>query len=331
LSERTGQNNAVWKRGARVLLHDLGGLALLRWKNRKKYRILMFHAFSESGLGTLEAHCTYLARHFEPVTLSRLVDAIEGHMFLPDNAVTITVDDGYKNFLQYGHPVLHRHRIPATVYAVSGFVDGRLWLWWDQIEFALEHTSMKSFHGTIEGNPVEFPLGSAAEEAEAFRSLVEILKVVPNGARLEFMANLGEFTAVDVPAQPPPDRAAMTWDDLRAIAAEGVEIGCHTDTHLILSRIFDQVEMNREVKGAKALIEERLGLPVRHFSYPNGTPIDIGNLARAAVTEAGYASAVTTKTGLNTSLSERLQLCRLPYENDLDLYYGAELLAGLHI
>jgi peptidoglycan/xylan/chitin deacetylase (PgdA/CDA1 family) len=327
----SGGVSAAAKRAARVLLHDLGGIALIRWKNRRKFRVLTFHLFSDSDRAGLDAQCSYLARHFEPVSLSNLADALDCHTSLPKNAVTVTIDDGYKSFLEYGHPVFRKHRIPTTVFAVSGFSDGRLWLWWDQIEFALEHTPKTWFNGAIDDDPIQFPLRSPSEKAEALASIVEKLKIVPNGARLEFLANLGEMSGIEIPPCPPAKRAPMTWKDMRAVAAEGVEIGCHTATHPILSQIFDPIEIEREVRGAKDLIEDRLGLPVRHFSYPNGRRIDIGKLAPAAAREAGFVSAVTTEAGLNTCASERMHLQRLSFESDPDLRYSAELLEGLHM
>ena len=60
----------------------------------------------------------------------------------------------------------------------------------------------------------------------------------------------------------------MSWDDLRAVASEGVEVGCHTETHAILSQIAQPSELDREIRGAKEKLEQRLGMPVAHFSYP---------------------------------------------------------------
>ena len=71
----------------------------------------------------------------------------------------------------------------------------------------------------------------------------------------------------------------MSWDELRAAASEGVEIGCHTETHPILSRLSNRLELEREIRGAKEHLEECLGFDVRHFCYPNGHPIDIGEAA----------------------------------------------------
>ena len=134
----------LWKKAARVVLHKMGGLAVLRSRHRREFGVLMFHSFSERNQINVEAICAHIVRHFEPVSLSAILDALDGLKALPDNAITVTVDDGYRNFLLHGHPIFRRNRIPATIYAVAGFSDGQLWLWPDQIEFGLRHSRQSS-------------------------------------------------------------------------------------------------------------------------------------------------------------------------------------------
>jgi peptidoglycan/xylan/chitin deacetylase (PgdA/CDA1 family) len=59
---------------------------------------------------------------------------------LPEHAVAITVDDGYRDFLAHAHPVFSKYEIPVTVFPVSDFLDKRTWLWWDQVEYLFKQT-----------------------------------------------------------------------------------------------------------------------------------------------------------------------------------------------
>lgn len=321
-----------WKAAARAALHHMGGLAALRLANRRKFRVLAFHSFSGESRANVEAICDHITGHFEPLSLADVVDAVKREVALPDNALTITVDDGYKNYALYGHPIFRRHRIPVTLFAVAGFAAGRLWLWPDQIEFGLEHTSKAKIPiklGTAE--VFELPLGLPSHNAESMSRLTEMLKVVPNEQRLAFMERFGSLCGVEIPMTPPPQRAALNWDELRAIAAEGVEIGCHTESHPILTRLESQADLEREIKGAKQSLEESLGLPVRHFCYPNGKAPDIDDRVVARVREAGFDSAVTCFWGLNSTRIEPLRIRRLPFDSALEFEYAVELLAGLHV
>ncbi len=320
-----------WKSTARLCLHAMGGLAMLRRMRRREARILMFHAFTAADTPLLEAVCGHIARNFEPVALSALVDSAEAGRSLPDLALTVTVDDGYRNYLEHAHPIFRRHRIPVTVYSVADFADGQLWLWTDQVAYCLDQTKKSSITAAIPPRePAEFDISSPHARRAATEAIWEELKLVPDAARQQFMAALSDLTGVEIPPEAPPGIQAMSWDELRGIAAEGVEIGCHTRTHPILSRL-PQARLDGEIRGAKAYMEDRLGFPVAHFCYPNGRDIDIGDAAAECVRSAGFRSAATTVWGLHTPDADPMRLRRIPTGTDQSSGYIFELLAGLHM
>jgi peptidoglycan/xylan/chitin deacetylase (PgdA/CDA1 family) len=320
-----------WKRLARGVLHQMGGLAALRLLQRDRFGVLVFHEFDEPYRPTVEAVCEHISRHFEPVSLSTIVAAIHDEKPLPHNAVTVTVDDGYRNFLTIGHPIFKRYNIPTTVYVVASFADRRLWLWTDRIAFVLENTDRKMVTANIEnGNVLDLDISSATARSASIYSLWEALKLVPNQCRLKFLDNFAALCNVEIPSQPPPDRASLTWQEMLDLAAEGVEIGCHTDSHPILARVSDASELARETRGAKELMESRLKRKVDHFCYPNGRDIDISDAAVNCVREAGFKSAVTSTYGLNTLKADPLRIQRLPAGGGMDLEYATETLVGLH-
>jgi peptidoglycan/xylan/chitin deacetylase (PgdA/CDA1 family) len=320
-----------WKRLTKGLLHQMGGLAALRLLRRDKFGVLVFHEFDEVYAASLEPICEHITRHFEPISLAKITDAIHGEASLPPNAVTVTVDDGYRNFLTIGHPIFKKYRIPTTLYAVASFADGRLWLWTDQIAFVLEATAKKAISVEIEkGHLLDLDISSATAKSASVFTLCEALKVIPNQRRLEFLNDLALLCGVEVPPEPPPHRASLSWEEMRALATEGVEIGCHTDSHPILSRLNDAADLARETRGAKDLMEARLKRKVDHFCYPNGREIDISEAAVACVREAGFRSAVTCTYGLNTPTADPLRIRRLPVGGVTDFAYATETLVGIH-
>src|SRR5579864_1931332 len=322
----------AWKQVARGFLHHMGGLAALRLLHRDKFGVLMFHEFDVAYSASLEPICEYIGRHFEPVSLATIAAGIHGEASLPSNAVTVTVDDGYRNFLTIGHPIFRKHSIPTTLFAVAGFADRRLWLWPDVIAFVIDETSKKALNLKIENEHVlNLDLSSASSKGASARTLCEALKMIPNERRLKFLSDLASLCDLEVPPLPPPHRASLSWDELRALAAEGVEIGCHTDSHPILSRISDRSELEREIRGAKEIMEERLKRTISHFCYPNGRNVDISDAAVECVRQAGFASSVTCTYGLNTLPADPLRIMRLPCDSDMNFEYAAEVLAGLHL
>ena len=91
----------------------------------------------------------------------------------------------------------------------------------------------------------------------------------------------------------PEHLATMTWDDLRALAERGVEVGSHTLTHRSLPGLSDH-ELDRELRESRALIEDQLGRPCRYFAYPWGEHDD---RVRTATETAGYEAAFALRGG----------------------------------
>ena len=312
---------------ARLALHRLGGLAVVRAFNRKRLRVLMFHEFRAETRPRMEQLCTHIARNFEPVSLTQVAGALNGGTPLPSNALAVTVDDGYRNFLEHGHPVFRKHRIPTTVYSVSGFANGELWLWTDHVAFAVEHNQSPSL--TMDGKT--FDLSSAEKKKYAVEQLWEYLKGVSNAHRLECLRQIAAGSQIPLPEAPPKGRESLSWEEMRTLAREEVEIGCHTYSHPILSRVENRSELEREIAGAKQFMESKLGFAVNHFCYPNGRPADIGQAAEECVRKAGFVSSATCTYSLNGPAADPLKLARVPLDDGMDPIYSQELLAGLHL
>ncbi len=87
----------------------------------------------------------------------------------------------------------------------------------------------------------------------------------------------------------------------------GHQIGSHSLTHRILKRLPLQVARD-EIAGSKKLLEDKFGVPVRHFSYPSGkfTPE-----VQDWVHEAGYETACGVEFGVNGPSQPLLALRRI--------------------
>jgi peptidoglycan/xylan/chitin deacetylase (PgdA/CDA1 family) len=85
----------------------------------------------------------------------------------------------------------------------------------------------------------------------------------------------------------PHELATMTWNELRAVAERGIEIGSHTVTHPHLPELSD-AELARELRDSRSQLEDELGRPCRYLAYPFGETDD---RVSAAAQRAGYDAA----------------------------------------
>lgn len=305
---------------------------MVRFQSRD-FLILTYHRFPPKkdrvSADILSWQCAHLRKYFNPVSMSQIGIALRGGKPLPPNAVTITVDDGYGDFRSFAAPIFEAYDIPVTVYLITDFVDGKLWPWWDQLAFAVHHTSRPFADIALDGDGPACHVSTRTdpEREVAISKLVRSLTQCPNQVRLSVLNHLPDTFETDVPKQRPPEYAPLTWDDARALESRGVEFGAHTVTHPILPSVEDKQAMHDEVAGSKARIEQQLHHPVLHFAYPNG---DFNDSTVAEVASDEFLTAVTVMSGLNPPTQYPYLLHRVSACLDIPDYYFKELVAGIH-
>ncbi len=93
----------------------------------------------------------------------------------------------------------------------------------------------------------------------------------------------------------------------------GHEIGSHTLTHPHLPTL-SREQARAEIFDSKQILEDRFGVPIRHFCYPYG---DYDEPVRDLVGEAGYETAPTVRFGTNRPGVPPLELHRVMACNSL--------------
>lgn len=84
--------------------------------------LLYHHVSSDTPPSTslsveqFESHLHYLNDHHVVLPLTEIVNKLQTNKTLPDKAVAITFDDGYRNILENAHPLLEKYAMPYTVF-----------------------------------------------------------------------------------------------------------------------------------------------------------------------------------------------------------------------
>ncbi|MGW7301136.1 polysaccharide deacetylase family protein [Streptomyces sp. NPDC054829] len=86
----------------------------------------------------------------------------------------------------------------------------------------------------------------------------------------------------------------LDFDQVRELAAAGVEIGGHSHTHPQLDQLPEE-ELRRELILCKEIVSDQLGTVPASFAYPYGYS---DRRVRRAVRETGYAQALAVGNGL---------------------------------
>jgi peptidoglycan/xylan/chitin deacetylase (PgdA/CDA1 family) len=250
-----------------------------------------------------------LRDNFTVLPLREALERLEARS-LPRRAAAITFDDGYADNLDVAAPVLRSLDLPATVFVASGYCNGG-WMWNDRIIEAFRRSPLASVDARA---PVmaRFELRDEAARVRAAHAVIDAVRHIGWEERDAFVRALQEDLAVDLPPGPMMDHAQV-----RAIRAAGWDVGAHTVTHRMLTRLADD-EAKREIGQSRADLEDVLREPVPLFAYPNGKPgSDYGPAHVRMVQQAGFAGALSTIRGAARGGGDRYQVPRFtPWDRE---------------
>jgi len=107
----------------------------------------------------------------------------------------------------------------------------------------------------------------------------------------------------------------LSWDEVKEMAENGIEIGSHSVSHRSLGCLSPE-EAGAEIQLSKEILEQRLGVRVALFAYPFGSQAydDFNPRIAAMLRRAGYVAACTTVVGTNHGRVDQLALRRIPME-----------------
>jgi peptidoglycan/xylan/chitin deacetylase (PgdA/CDA1 family) len=189
--------------------------------------------------------------------------------------VLLTFDDGYRDNVELALPVLRDAGVPAVFFLATGFLDAPRHAWWDEIAWMVRR--------------------ARGDEAAILDRLVAFKRAPALDGETVLDALAWETGA----GRRPVAEAAGTWmgwaDAVRLLDA-GMDIGGHTVDHHVLARLPED-HQRAQVAGCAARLREELGIPMRWFSYPVGTPDAFDGRTQAIVRDAGVEAAFAFSGG----------------------------------
>jgi len=317
--------------------------------------ILMYHSILDSpadpwGLHVsprrFDEHMAVVRQHANPIALRDLEQALNDRD-APSRLVAVTFDDGYANNLNRAVPILHRWRVPATIFVTTGSVNGTTEFWWNELETLLLRPGRmpRRLVLHVAGGRHEWPLGGCPRwnilQARRMRrwrawepspptpchaALIALQPMLRRAGKGERESIMGQLRAqLGTSCLPRAGLLPVNDEELcRLAAARGIEIGGHTGNHLSLGSLSAEEQMH-EMEGSKRWLEHALQRRVDSFAYPFGAEEDFSAQTACLARQAGFARACSTIAGPISSHSDVLQLRRFAVQN----WTGGEFAARL--
>jgi len=243
---------------------------------------------------------------------------------LPDNAVVITIDDGFHGVLRHAWPVLQTHSLPATVYVTSYYAQKQNPIFRLIVQYMFWKTTESQLNALDLGLP---PSGMLLlrPEAKKDETMWAIINFGENELderqRCLLLSELGNRLGVEYTAlRETRSLSLLNEEEIRGLATAGLDIQLHTHRHRLPK---DEGQVRREIEENREFLEGLTGRKLNHLCYPSG----VWSKEHWPWLESlGIITATTCEPGLNYSHTPRLALRRfLDGENISQIEFEAEV------
>lgn len=288
----------------------------------KKVRILLYHRieylcddYNMQAVtpDNFERHMRYLSKHYDVLSLN---DPME--RWFEDgerDAVIITFDDGYYDFLYNAVPVLEKYHMPATIFIATGNIDSDRENWTDSILRIIfsnkRHNDYFVFNDEFYCG--KYPTRNYMEKYDFYQFIRRVFLMLPAEKRRIYENTLLDWSGLDRTGR--KDRRIMTSKEIMEISQKrDFSIGAHTVTHACLSHL-SVSEQRTEILGSKQNLEEITGKEIRLFSYPFGAQEDYSDVTVGILSEAGFEKSVTAHPSSVMESTNPYELGRFTVKN----------------
>ena len=285
----------------------------LQWNHSRGFTVLTYHRICEqvpsfsypfdpellsATTAEFDWQMHYISQHFKAAKLIDLLRASRDGNPIPPRSIAVTFDDGFSDNYTQAFPVLKKHQVPATIFVVSDFIDKPEPIWFEVIANAFLQAPLGSISHAVCG----FGLPSANDRSTRTTELAHALssaKKVPNSQREEFIEYLKRTTwNSQSDSSWNQYGRAMTWEQLREMSKNGIDIGSHTVSHPILSQI-TEAQCAKELSDSRLTLLERLGESPPIIAYPEGRSDSFPSGISGLASSAGYEFGVSYVPGVN--------------------------------
>lgn len=314
---------------------------ILKFINRKKIRVLMYHGVDERqtdfilddptlviSTKNFEEQIKYLSKSYNIISTHDLVAHIKNKISFPLNSVVITFDDGLKNNFINAFPILQKYNAKATIFLTTDYIDTLKINWSNKFYYFINKIGLNEF---VEEFEREFPAYPNLIEKIGHKNLTEnmnfILKYkIDENIREKFIQRLYDKFGIKINKEE-IKHLYLSWKEIKKMADAGISFGSHTSTHPVLS-LLDYEKAEKEIIDSKKNIEVKLDKKIHLFAYPYGNKDSFNSNIKKILAGYNFLCAVSTIEGFNNLNSDLYELKRISIVDE-PFYYFKLRIEGL--
>jgi peptidoglycan/xylan/chitin deacetylase (PgdA/CDA1 family) len=299
-------------------------------------RCVLYHDISDTmstfteGLGvtvnlkSFEDDIRFLSKHYTPVTLDVALNPPRNPKknYRP---VLLTFDDAYASVVTEAAPICQKYGIPAVFFVSSRFIDNQ--------DVALDN--LICYVANTRGyDAINKAASDAVKSPVKLSNLSEVcgdfLPRVWHEQREVFRQGLADAAGHTLKEMAQEAGLYINSDQLRSLASFNFEIGNHTYSH-VYGRNLEGNDFAEEIGRNKSVLESISGKPIRTFSAPYGSAIDLPQKLVEYLQRSKHASAFLVESSVNNPRTDPFHLLRVSVQvsSNADLFSELEVMPRL--
>lgn len=237
------------------------------------------------------------------ISMDELTEILKNRKKLKNKFIVFTLDDGYRDNLEYAYPIFKKFSIPFCIYVTNSFPNRTTNLWWYALEKLIfkNETLILPGKGRIENLTIE----------SKNKNFLELRENILNNHFFHPIEYLEQIGKLEFNIEEEMNEKCLNWEEIKFLSNDSlVTIGCHTLNHYPLSKLSDR-EVRCEISNSKTELELKIGKAVKHFAFPFGGKVEADKREYKIAGSCEFDTVATAMRGHVYRQANLLQLDRL--------------------
>jgi len=215
--------------------------------------------------GVFRKHLTFFQKHFDIVSLQDALHMVDNNESLYKKLV-LTFDDGFAENYNVVAPILKEKGLSATFFLIGNCIDNKDLMWRNKL-LVLTKKAGRRLPKLISEAIRIFRLPAMYYHEDIFRWSLRTWPMNRKDEIANYFWNAADIGTVK--AYLDEKKPYLTNGQIRGLLEEGFEIGSHSMSHPVFSRLaYDEFE--KEVLSSVQLLQTSFKKEITSFSYPFG-------------------------------------------------------------
>ena len=221
------------------------------------------HLYPNKNIKQFRADMDYILKHFKPVSLVALLALVKHGIPLPQKALLLTFDDGFRQIHDVVVPILLQKGIPGTFFINSGFTDNHYLCYQHKASVIVEHLLQRDISKAVQ-DKIKHLLGqNVIKETDINLSILGIEYDQRN-----LLDQTAEILEIDFDNYLQEHQPYLTTQQIHQLISYGFAIGGHSIDHPLYAKLPLREQLRQTVESVR-FVRKTFNLDYGAFAFPH--------------------------------------------------------------